>query len=315
MSIIDRKENLKKYEELLQKIKSVYNVSEVQEDIWSVSPRGKINENKVALVALTHGDEVIGLHIFIELLINLLEGRISLFGELFLILANREAYIKDQRYIESDLNRSYGKNNGDSLESRRVQIIKSVIDKSDYIIDIHQSIEPTLTPFFILPFSNDAYDWVSSVSPNLPIVARREIKEATTLSTYCFLINKKSVAFEVGGYGVDLYQLEFGLNTIKSFLQFAWNKNLPIKLSNFRVLGSVYDMSFCHSYSEGVVKFERNFKNFEEIQKGQTIVYVDSKPVYSPMSGKILLYPQKWFRSDSIVKPDGLFFVLQEFRV
>lgn len=230
------------YARLLDSLPSHLKVSILYKDIHCIVPEViNYSNKKVALVALTHGDEVIGLHIFIKLLEQLISGKFILDGELILVIANKAAYLDNQRYIESDLNRAYGQSEISTLEGSRSSVIKSVVDKCDYIIDIHQCIEDTLHPFFILPFSKESYLWIATVAPHIPIIIKNNIVEATTLSSYGFLSGKKSVTFEVGSFGFDISQLEFGYNAIKSFLQFAWQKEKQLEGQNQTFSGLTYE--------------------------------------------------------------------------
>jgi succinylglutamate desuccinylase len=73
------------FENNLAAIKEELEVEQVSEDIYRLSPK-TITVKPVALVGITHGEEVIGLHILNEILRRLLEKKLYLKGELFLIL-------------------------------------------------------------------------------------------------------------------------------------------------------------------------------------------------------------------------------------
>lgn len=307
-------DKLNHFENLIKLTSKIFDIKNISNDIYLIKSNNNLNKNNssIAIVALTHGDEIIGLDILIELLYNLLEKKLSLSTDLYLIIANKMAYLKGQRYIENDLNRVYSKQ-PNCLESKRASVIKEAIEHCDYIVDIHQTIEDTFNPFFILPFNKEQETWIRSISPNIPIVARENVETITTLSTYGFLNQKRAVTFEVGGSGVDLYQLELGFSIIKEFISYAsQEKNVVVTNSKERSLSEVYRMSYFHPYSknDGEVKFHKKFTNFEMIEKEQTIAMVGKKTICSPIEGKILLYPRKWFKEDSNTKPDGIFTIL-----
>lgn len=298
------------YELLLSSQYTNLNIKCIAPDIHHIQPKYVQSNNKIALVALTHGDEVIGLHIFIKLLEQLLQNNDTLHGELFLIIANRPAYIQHQRYIETDLNRAYGENDNTSLEEKRANIIKQVINQCDYIIDIHQCIEETLSPFIIAPFKTQTYSWINKSIPNIPIVARRNITSASTLSSYGFIHNKLAFTFEVGAYGFDNKQLNFGFESVISGLNTAWGKAAQPATATPHT-NPIYEIVHFQSYSCGEVEFSKNFKNFEKVTSSQLIAQVGTKPIYATINGHLLLYPQKWFQPNSTIKADGLFLVLQ----
>lgn len=92
---------------------------------------GKSKPN-IAIVACTHGDEIIG-----KKVINHLQNIKIDRGNLHLILANPEAVRKHKRYIGKDLNRSFpGKKNG-KLEEKIAYALYPLLEKMDYVIDIH----------------------------------------------------------------------------------------------------------------------------------------------------------------------------------
>jgi|GEM_PF-219250 len=306
---------LDSYLNLLKNLPADLKVKKLYQDIYCISSDNLNATKKIGLVALTHGDEVIGLHIFIKLLEKLASRKLKLDGELILVLGNRGAYLQNQRYVETDLNRSYGQNTGHLLEEKRAKVIKQALNACDYIIDIHQCIEETLHPFFILPFSEAAYAWITTVAPGIPIIIKDNISKATTLSTYGFLAGKKSVTFEVGDFGFDSKQLNFGFNTIENFLNFAWNLKNKIDASSCKTPTQTYEIKYFQPYSQGEVIFSKAFKNFESVEKGQVIAFLNKKSICTPVSGKILLYPKKWFEKGSPIKADGLFFVLKERQV
>ncbi len=309
--------HLSKLDDLLENLKYDDKVKEVAPDIYGLFPETtNPYASSVALTAITHGDEIIGLPLFQLLLEEYLEGSFTPDAPLYLIIANRDAYRKKQRYVETDLNRAYGENSKKCLEHKRASIIKPIIDRCDYSIDIHQCIEETLHPFFLLPYSAANYSWVKNVVPEIPTVIRKNVTTATTLSSYAFLQGKKAVTFEVGSHGVDEKQLNLGMSTIKRFLAHAWKQETVFDNNIVTNQSSLtYEIKYFQGYQSGQVRFEKKFSNFERVNKGQIIAYVDDIPTPSPISGKILLYPSHWFLENSTVKPDGIFVIVQELKV
>ncbi len=304
---INSPEYLEKFDHLLGELPATISVEALGKDAYALTPSRTVKPAPtIALVGLTHGDEVIGLHLFIDLLKQLMNGCIELKGTLTLILANRDAYLAGRRYVETDLNRCYGNDDQSTLEGRRSIQIKSAITGSDVIIDLHQCIEKTLHPFFILPYSVQSYRWINEVAPTLPIIKREHITQASTLSTYGYLNGKKAVTFEVGDYGFDDEQRRFGLEVINAFLRHAWD---GIKASN-KTDNPMYVIRHHEPYPGGKVRFAKSFVHFEWVEKDETIVYLNETPVVAPMAGKLLLYPQHWFNKESNIQAEGLFAII-----
>jgi succinylglutamate desuccinylase len=304
---------LKLFEQLLAQLdaQQLCTIDQINDDIYRLIPQKSSTSKTIGLVGLTHGDEIIGIHIINELLFSLIEQRLSLPSPTYLIIANRQAYLQQQRYVDTDLNRAYGfEGDSSQLEEQRVQDIKPVIDQCDYVIDFHQTIEETLSPFFILPYNDYTHSWANNLSPTMPIIARNITAKITTLSTYVASRNKLGLTFEVGSHGVDPYQVNLGITIIRNLFDIAFNGIKPI--NSLRSQPPVYSMSYFQPYSQGQVVFSKVYKNFEVVEKGDTVATVDGQSIKAPLSGNILLYPQKWFLPTSTVKPDGLFFILEQ---
>ena len=304
--------DLRQFEQLLEELKNQYIVSKTDNDIYRLELQGGQEcQSVVSLVALTHGEEVIGLHLLSMLLQQLISKQIILKGTLYLILANRQAYLKNQRYIDMDLNRAYGGDGAhDCHEYKRAELIKPIIEKSDYIIDIHQCMHETLSPFAFAADDAQTISWLQGVILEAPIIIRENITRATTLTSYGFLKGKKAVTLEVGKGGVDDKQLTFGIKAVAGFLDYAWSKG-DVDEGRTSSLSSLYKVRYFQPYSRGKVRFIGDLPNFALVTKGQIIAYVDGSPIEAPHDGKILFYPHHWFDEGLPTKADGLFILLE----
>ena len=312
-----RSDNLKLFSSLISELdkSNDYEVKKVDNDIHLISPKiQNKSKKKIAVSALTHGDEVVGLDILMEIILRLLEKKFTLKGDLYLIIANREAYLKDRRFVDVDLNRTYGlESYSDAIEEKRVQEIKPVLDQCDVILDLHQAMANTIHPFFFVEYTEELHDWLTKVTPNVPIVYVKSAGTVTTLSSYGRFKGKISATLEVGSVGVDYYQLEVGSNVAQSFIE-ASHSNInefPV-FHPLRKKAPAYAFSHWEPYEKGNVKFVRNFVNFEYVKKGEPIVLLDGKEIKSPKEGEILRLPHTWFEPGTYLKPDGIFAILQE---
>ena len=89
---------------------------------------------KILAIISTHGNELLGPN----LLAYMLAKRSKLLENIEFIIANPRAYAKNVRYIESDLNRSYGLGL-DTYESQRAKVIEERIRllKPGLVLDFH----------------------------------------------------------------------------------------------------------------------------------------------------------------------------------
>lgn len=297
---------LKLFETNINEVRKIIAVEKIDEDIYKITPKFTTAKS-VAIVGITHGEEVAGLHIINEILFRIIEGKINIDRDLYLILGNRKAYLKNQRYTDTDLNRSYWiESKSDKHEEQRALKIKNAIKNCSYVIDIHQTVEDTLFPFFIAPNSSSKlYNWIAYIGSDIAIIQRESSEKITTLSSYVCSQNNYGVTLEVGGNGFDAYQISLGTkiaeNIIKSadkqFFQVSKNRQKP----------SIYKIDYHENYDKGKVKFLKKFVNFENIKKGQVIALKDNKEITAPISGQIVLYPRSWFKKNSTTAPEGIF--------
>ena len=89
---------------------------------------------KILAIISTHGNELLGSN----LLAYMLAKRSKLLENMEFIMANPRAYAKNVRYIESDLNRSYGLGL-DTYEGQRTKVIEERIRllKPELVLDFH----------------------------------------------------------------------------------------------------------------------------------------------------------------------------------
>jgi len=105
----------------------------------------------LALVALTHGNEIAGAAVLAELLSA---GTRPECGRLSLVFANTDAFLAFDRenptatrYLDEDLNRLWGaerlQSPRDSREMRRVRALLPVIESVDVLVDLHSMLWPS----------------------------------------------------------------------------------------------------------------------------------------------------------------------------
>lgn len=89
---------------------------------------------KILIIGATHGNELLGTKLYARLL----QKRSSLLEHVDFMIGNPKAFALKKRYIDEDLNRSYG-SQGDSHEATRTAEIQRYVEfaKPDLIIDMH----------------------------------------------------------------------------------------------------------------------------------------------------------------------------------
>jgi succinylglutamate desuccinylase len=113
----------------------------------------------VVIVGGTHGNEPGGVKAIVELHRAFGNGKVSLNqGKISFLLGNPNAYEKDIRYIDYDLNRHFNKREASSVEGRRALEIKRFLKDNDDIealLDLHSV---SIGDFRLLVYTKDDTD-------------------------------------------------------------------------------------------------------------------------------------------------------------
>lgn len=115
----------------------------------------------------THGNELLGVELVRSLEQNPIEGVDAL-------MANPPAVLQGVRFVESDLNRSFGNQPNDTWERRRAKQLAEVFTKYDIVLDFHNTQTPE---------NNCCFTGVDS-QPGLYFVAKRLGFERVIQATY-----------------------------------------------------------------------------------------------------------------------------------
>lgn len=207
------------HEAELDKFQTILNRFRVQEGFQSIDQYGFSMAEKpdVLFTALIHGNEVIGLQVLNLFLEKCLKSNHKAPYSFAVFLCNVPAYNKDVRFIDKDLNRSFQApidvpKSQKGQEYYRAMHIENAIKKLQprFIIDLHQTTEQTLSPFFMLPED-----------------------EGLILSAYT--INKEwpIITFDASGFSKDG----------KTLMEFAWGEKIPALVIEISQNGFDFDLS------------------------------------------------------------------------
>jgi len=126
---------------------------------WHATHEGGEHDLHVVVTCLVHGNEVGSLPGVNRVLAALRSGERAFGGRLSVVIANPEAGLQDKRFLEADLNRMFGKLDGDEHECRRAAEIAPILASADVHLDLHQTILHTEQPFTIFPWHSDCWRW------------------------------------------------------------------------------------------------------------------------------------------------------------
>ncbi len=248
--------------------------------------------------AITHGNEVGGIEVLLALLELLGSGVVSCPLPLGFILGNPEAARADRRYLESDLNRSFGQKSQASMEQKRAHALEPLLEESLFFLDFHQTIEPTLSPFFIFPYAPSSYQFAAALHQQIPIVThwgRPFSHDGMCSDEYVNYRGGIGITLELGQKRFDAYHAGVGLQVALSAVQYVLGfVKGNAKTSLERAEGALYTWKSVVAYEAGMTLRE-GLVNFQVLKVGDHLGFTaDRKDIRAKADGWLLFpkYPR-----------------------
>lgn len=259
--------------------------------------KGKHPGPCAVIMGTLHGNEPIGAMV-IEELKNLLKPA-EIHGEIYLILGNPKAYEKNQRFIDCDINRIFNLNFSKpyNTEEKRVLEIAPILEKADFLLDIHSTQKPSI-PFI----------YTASTSRNLELAAIFETKfivsgnkkfkaKKTTMSADNFVDNNSGIGITYeSGWNEDLTKFEQSLQKSKEFLckiGITFLNEKPPKASKTIFL-EVQARLMPTSKS---FQLSQDYENFDFVKSGETLATENNQKITKPYDCYII-FPKKEIEID-----------------
>lgn len=272
-------------------------VVSVATDIVKFTPSLQpVDTLKLGFLALVHGNEIIGLPIINSVLKALLSGALESKHEIYFGLGNTDAAYANKRFIENDLNRCFGQSSTSTPEDRRAREIEEhLLNKVDYLIDLHQTIHPSKVPFFIFQYlSEKCFERLALMNPGLTTILQFDaIGDSQNLSTDEYLRSRGrfGVALELGQIGFSVEMFELGRSICEGLI-----KRLN-SVSRFHELPPVSEVKRSHRFfeitgkihaSDNGTTLKSEFQNFMQFENGQALGEANGKPALADRSGFVL---------------------------
>lgn len=140
---------------------------------------------KILVIGGMHGNEKLGIRL-VELL------KQTPIPDVDVIIANPEAVMLNKRFVESDLNRSFGHQQTVTLETKRAQELLKVAEQYDIVLDFHNTQTPNNNCAFVgINCQPILYDAIRAVGINRCIEATYDC-----VNKYC--LNTVSIEISIG---------------------------------------------------------------------------------------------------------------------
>jgi succinylglutamate desuccinylase len=195
------------------------------------------------------------------------------------------------RFLESDLNRSFLIDHPKNPEQQRALEISKIARNAKFVIDLHQTIEATETPFFILEKRDDLIQLSHNLAGDLPIVAFPSMGFSHSGKTVIEFVSS------VGGLGIGMEwgQRGFSNELAQRSLQFLES---VISRINSQGVGGIQELTtksnstpFEYYYlkdyvpNKGQTILEPGFNNFTKFSKGEVLARDGAEAFLAPYDG------------------------------
>ncbi|MEY4631689.1 MAG: hypothetical protein RIQ81_1809 [Pseudomonadota bacterium] len=260
----------------------------------------------LTLTALVHGNETGGIDVLIAVLEAIAARQIRLLKPVAVALGNPQAAMSGQRFLDKDLNRSFGMSSlGTGLEPLRARELQPILGCSRYLLDFHQTREPSHTAFFIFPWSRKSFDFARSITDGLPVVTHWGAsfsKDGMCTDEYVNARGGTGITLELGQCGFDEGQARLGWGTAMRALHATGavsGAELPSIESHPSFHGTIYTWNATIPYPDGpVVDLRPGLVNFADVERGEVLGQQGNNTVTAPAGGRIL-FP-KYIRPGSL---------------
>ncbi|SMF55276.1 succinylglutamate desuccinylase/aspartoacylase domain-containing protein [Pseudobacteriovorax antillogorgiicola] len=266
-------------------------------------PDGK--STALTLMAVTHGDEVAGIAILNKIVDLLLSDVIVLPYAINLALANPWGSRKNRRFVERDLNRSFGRSAMDTLEDKRAKDLEPLLKSTAYLVDFHQTIEPSHRPFFIFPYDERGFQFARHLAPDIPVVTHWGggfSKDGACSDEFVNRHGGVGLTIELGQKGFNVFSegvgVQVGLKAIDVVQSYLRQESLEANEEE----AEIYTWAEVIPYPEGEAALDEGWYNFQWVDEGQRLGFVNGDDLKASQSGPIL-FPKYIRESSGGVRP------------
>ena len=315
-----------RFARLLTQLAGSYAVTQDVPFAGVVSPAGyrKTGSKDIGLtlMGITHGSEWAGVAVLNRVLEHLIAGTIRLRIPVAFVRGNPWAARENKRFLERDLNRSFARGSAATLEERRAGELEYLLARTAYLVDFHQTMQPSDRAFFIFPYRCDALDLARSIAPEQTIVThwgQSFSAEGRCTDEYVNASGGLGITVELGQNGFSPYQIAVGVESA------LWAITVATACLEGRTLADlvkercatepeIFTWSQIIPWpNQGVVHLDTGWTNFREVEKGQRLGDVDGSPILAEVSGRILfpkyLTPEQ--QESSTTRPTELLRVMR----
>lgn len=279
----------------------------------TLSPGSSYDGKKYLLtvMGLTHGNEVAGVSVINETLNYVRQSKLLLAGPTAFILGNPEAARRQVRFLERDLNRSFNRQSKDTMEERRVSEIQPILAQSRFLLDFHQTMEPSETPFWIFPYSANGIKLAAILASDLPVITHWYggfSQEGMCTDEFVNSIGGTGVTLELGQNGFSPYHIAVGFKVLLQALTGIQN---PQRVSSSTLRGSKYfTWGEIIPFPDGDARLRDGLFNFKGVRHREVLGEANGTEIRAGTEG-FILFP-KYVRQTDVRRPTELCRIIKE---
>jgi succinylglutamate desuccinylase len=267
-------------------------IEQVAPHILKISGAKPDSQIKIGILGLVHGNETIGVYILNQLIQDLVLGKLSSRYLIYFALGNVSAAHAGQRFVTNDLNRSFGLLSSETEEMARArELEKHFLDQCDHVLDLHQTISPSRTPFFLFRYSNlEQLTLLNQIHQGLPVIlAQQSMHSGQGLTTGEYLRNRGAhgLTVELGEKGFDQERFALGHQICRSFIESLQTKLPPADRITFPVLRQIG----LTTISDTSQRLNPGWVNLSPVKKDEIVGNSKQGAIRSPEDG-LMLFPK-----------------------
>lgn len=284
-------------------------------DILLYQYDGGKSDYTIHISSIVHGNEVGSLPTVISVIEDLEQGNIEFGGKIHITLGNPEASRLNRRFIDADLNRLFlttqPSEHQHTHEGQRAHALMPWLNQCDIILDLHQTMLPSATPFYIFPRTTLSIAIAEAIGGSKSYIDATPSEETPTYQCadeYVWRQGKPALTLELGEIGfhspAEQASSQAVLNLIHTMEKLRIQKVLTHSQETLHTIqkwstGALSNYHTVHRqpYLDSNWTLRPGLINFQLIQAGEQLHATGTPELLSPCDGR-LLFP-KYPRRDS----------------
>lgn len=246
-----------------------------------------------------HGDEVAGTIVLNELLEKIENDTFKLDkGTLtFCPVCNPLAHEKDQRYVDTNLNRMFGEfdKSNCGYETSISEVLMGYIDECDYLLDLHSTHKPG-DPVFVFSEaeSGPIFEYAKALKVDNIFLDWKVVYHGEDYCTEAYALKQGKIATTLEcGYHKDPTTINIAKNALYNILSFLdMHKASEVETITETKTPNIYRFETCVYREDGDV-FTSNWGHMDKFKKGDPIYKKGNGDIVHAEKDCIIIMPNK----------------------